>query len=756
MKKNIFITLVSLLSLYGFSQVPTASFTASNVRCIGVPISLTDASTNAPTSWTWNLTGGTPSSSNIQFPNVTYSTPGNYTIGLVATNGMGSSTLYNIIITVSPNPTISVASHTACNGDNVSFSASGATSYTWLPSNSNGSVFNTIASSSTIFTVNGTSSFGCNGTNTANLIVYANPAVSVTTGSLCFGQNLVLTASGATTYTWSTGVNTQSISVSPGVGNPVFNVVGTDINGCKDVAAATVSVFPLPPVSATSGTTCPNQGLSIFAGGATTYTWASSPTLFPHDSNNNEAVVYPTSPTTYTVYGADNNGCVNSGTTIVYTSLPPNFSLTTATVCPNITATLVATAISPISSFFWSNGTNSLETAANATATTIYTCTANTDNGCSSVKTTTLYVYPSPVLGSASGTVCAGKPFTINASGAVSYTWSTGSNNASIVVTPTITTSYLFSGESANGCIGSSVVSVTVVPLPNVFIAPKSVCLGKSVTLSALGGGNYTWSTNATTQTISVAPTTNTTYTCIGMALTGCSNTAVTTVTVFPTPTVTITAPSICAGQTATVTAAAANTYSWSTGNNGSSIYVVPNTTTSYTCIGLSVNNCEYTSTTVVNVTSVATPAISQNGAILTSSSPTGNQWYLNGAIVPGATGQTYITSQNGNYSLIVTVGSCSSSSVNKTILDTGLEDFDLKSNLVLFPNPTSGDVSITLANTEDAITVKVYNSTGQFIKTVSVTNENNVVDLQNETSGIYLLEFSLKQHKAFLKVIKL
>lgn len=87
MKKNIFVALVSLLSFYGFSQVPTASFTANNIRCIGVPISLTDVSTNAPTSWTWNLTGGSPSTSNVQNPNVTYSSPGNYVISLVATNG---------------------------------------------------------------------------------------------------------------------------------------------------------------------------------------------------------------------------------------------------------------------------------------------------------------------------------------------------------------------------------------------------------------------------------------------------------------------------------------------------------------------------------------------------------------------------------------------------------------------------------------------------------------------------------------------
>ena len=617
--------------------------------------------------------------------------------------------------------------------------------YTYVGGNSNNAYTVTLTASAN----------GCVNQISKPATIFANPSVAVTTGSLCVGTSITLNASGATTYSWSNAATGSSVSVSP---NSDINyvVTGTDINGCKNSAVASVSVFPIPPVSVTSGTTCPNQGLSIFAGGATTYTWVASPTLFPHDSNNNEAVVFPTTPTTYTVYGADNNGCINSGTTTVYTSVPPDFSLTTATVCPNITATLVATAISPISSFFWSNGTNALETIASATATTIYTCTANTDNGCSSAKTTTLYVYPSPVLGSASGSVCSGKPFTLNASGAVSYTWSTGSNNASIVVSPTVTTSYLFSGASANGCVGNSIVTVTVVPLPNVFIAPKSVCLGKSVVLTALGGGNYTWSNNATTQTISVSPTANTTYTCIGLALTGCSNTAVTTVTVFPTPTVALTTASICAGQTATITAAAANTYTWSTGNHSSSIYVLPIVSTSYSCVGLSVNNCEYTSTTVVNVTSVATPSISQNGAILTSSSATGNQWYLNGVTIPGATGQTHITSQNGNYSLIVTIGSCSSNSVNKTILDTGLEDFDLKNNLVVFPNPTSNNVSIKLISSDETVTVKIYNATGQYLKTTTITGQNVFIDLQNEAKGLYLFECSLKQHKAFFKVIKM
>ncbi len=758
MKRYLHLLIFSIISFNAICQtVPTPNYNASNPKCVGAVISFSDQSTDNPTSWSWTFPSGNPSSSNSQFPSITYSSPGNYVITLVATNSVGASSTLNATITINPNPTLSAASKTACNNSSVTFSASGANSYLWLPSNSSGASYNIVANSASIFTVIGTNTFGCESSKTVSLVVLNNPTVSVSTGSICAGTNLTLTANGAPTFSWSTGQTGSSITVSPNT-DTNYHVTGIASNGCKDNAVASVSVFPLPQISATSGTTCPQQSLSIFAGGADTYTWAASSSLIPHDTNQNQAIVSPSTQTTYTVYGTDVVGCMSYTTTTVYTSLPPDFSVTSATVCPNATATLVATPISSsITSFFWSNGTNAIETSVTATATTIYTCTANTD-GCSASKTTTLYIYPSPALSSTSGTVCFGKNYTLNASGAASYTWSTGSNSPSIIVTPTITTSYGFAGSSINGCVSNAIITVTVINLPVISIAPKSVCLGKSVSLSAIGATNYLWSTNTSAQSITVSPTSNTTYTCIGTAITGCSNTAITTVTVIPIPTVTLSSASICSGETATLTAGSANTYSWSNGNHSSQIYVLPTVNTSYTCVGLSINNCEFTSTTFVNVTTVPTPVITQNGGLLTSSSTTGNQWYLNGVAIPGATAQTYSATQTGNYSLIITgANGCQSQAANKTMFDTGFDDLNLSKLIHLYPNPSHETITISYPKEiKENIHLKIFGYNGQLIIETDLNQEFNTLDLTAINNGLYIFECSIKNSRTHFKVLKL
>ncbi len=73
---------------------PVADFTANlTVIAAGASVSFTDLSTNNPTSWAWTFSGGTPSSSVVQNPVVTYNTPGIYNVQLIATNGGGSNTM---------------------------------------------------------------------------------------------------------------------------------------------------------------------------------------------------------------------------------------------------------------------------------------------------------------------------------------------------------------------------------------------------------------------------------------------------------------------------------------------------------------------------------------------------------------------------------------------------------------------------------------------------------------------------------------
>ncbi|MFN7913307.1 MAG: LamG-like jellyroll fold domain-containing protein [Bacteroidota bacterium] len=142
---------------------------------------------------------------------------------------------------------------------------------------------------------------------TGTCVPFGLLAVSGNT-ALCTGQTFstVLTASGATTYSWSTGPNTSTISVSPTI-TTNYSVLATDVNTCTTKQTVTVSVNPLPAVTAVSNQSllCSGQSSTLTSNGANTYTWSTS-------SNSTSIVISPTITSTYTVSGTSSVGCTNS------------------------------------------------------------------------------------------------------------------------------------------------------------------------------------------------------------------------------------------------------------------------------------------------------------------------------------------------------------------------------------------------------------------------------------------------------------
>ena len=144
---------------------------------------------------------------------------------------------------------------------------------------------------------------------TGNCATFGPLLVSGNT-TLCIGatSSTTLTASGANSYTWSTSANTASISVSPTV-NTTYSVVAIDNNTCTTSQTISVSVNPLPAVSAItiSSLICSGQSSTLTASGAATYTWSTN-------SNATTIVISPTVTTTYTISGTSAAGCSNSFT----------------------------------------------------------------------------------------------------------------------------------------------------------------------------------------------------------------------------------------------------------------------------------------------------------------------------------------------------------------------------------------------------------------------------------------------------------
>jgi hypothetical protein len=132
-------------------------------------------------------------------------------------------------------------------------------------------------------------------------------------------------------------------------------------------------------------------------------------------------------------------------------------------------------------------------------------------------------------------------------------------------------------------------------------------------------------------------------------------------------------------------------------------------------------------------------PTIALNGDVLTSSSPAGNQWYLNDGMIPGATGQTYIPVNSGSYYVRYSdpVTGCYSDPSNTiTYILTAIEQRINENNLTVFPNPFTEKVTITYELPGPAnMKIVFYDAFGREV--------NVLVDNARQEAGKYSLEMS-------------
>ena len=132
---------------------------------------------------------------------------------------------------------------------------------------------------------------------------------SASSSAICIGDSVTLFGSGATTYTWSNGV-TNGLAFNP-VETTSYSLIGSDSNGCQDTTSISISVFPLPDVTANSSASivCLGQSVTLSGSGAASYSWSNSIV-------NAESFV-PTITTIYFLTGTDLNNCSNTDSIII-------------------------------------------------------------------------------------------------------------------------------------------------------------------------------------------------------------------------------------------------------------------------------------------------------------------------------------------------------------------------------------------------------------------------------------------------------
>jgi hypothetical protein len=395
----------------------------------------------------------------------------------------------------------------------------------------------------------------------------------------------------------------------------------------------------------------------------------------------------------------------------------------------------------------------------------------------SAAVTVTVNAVPTAGLTAAGATTfCAGGSVVLNATPAtgVTYAWLrngvvvAGQNAATL--SATLAGAYRVLVTNTSSCFDTSAaVTVTVNAVPTAGLTAAGAttfCAGGSVVLNATPatGVTYAWLRNGVVvagQTgASLTATAAGAYRVLVTNTSSCFDTsAAVTVSVNAVPTAGLTAAgatTFCAGGSVVLNATPATgvTYAWLlngvvvAGQTGASLTATA--AGAYRVLVTNTSSCFDTSA-AVTVTVNPRPAasvitISATSDTLFSSVATGNQWFLNGTALAGATSQTLVITQNGTYRAVVTDGnncaSDSSNALNVNNVSVG-EAFALDLNL--YPNPTNGKAWISLdLPAYGTLELEVLSTTGQRVYFEQHRDASGALhlelELQNVADGLYFV----------------
>lgn len=306
---------------------------------------------------------------------------------VTVSNAFGCTAVLTSSVSVisQPTATVTTSSPAICSGGAATLTASGGTSYLWIPasglSNPNAAITTASPSVSTTYSVI-VSIGSC--TDTASALVNVNTAptasISTTSTGICQGGCATLTASGGQTYNWMPG-NLSGSTINPCPTTvTAYTVTVTDANGCTDNASAIVNV--LPPINLVmSGDTtlCANGSTILTAQGGSSYIWNTGAT-------SSSISVSPSVSTSYTVVST--NGACSDTAVINVTTYPLPTALATAiSHTINIGGQTTLNASTSTGTYNWSPTTGlscgaCQSPTASPTVTTIYTLLTLDGNGC--------------------------------------------------------------------------------------------------------------------------------------------------------------------------------------------------------------------------------------------------------------------------------------------------------------------------------------------------------------------------------------
>jgi gliding motility-associated-like protein len=415
-------------------------------------------------------------------------------------------------------PIITAAPATICSGASTVLSATNVnvgSTFLWSPGGQTTQTISVSPPSNATYSCLVSDACGNNQTIIKNITVNPLPTVLINgaasqTLNICANTTTTLTASGASTYTWSpsTGLSSSTgsvVTITPtSTTNATYTVTATNASGCKSTANITIKGLALPSFSITNvhPNTCNNlkDTLTVVPTPAGTYTYSWS-----NGASTNSIIPTINANTVFTATVTDVNSCKSVLSSTVTMLALPSISSNTATICNGQSAILTG---SGGVSYTWTpsatlsnGGISTTSVTSNPSSPTNYTIVGTAANGCTSSSTTTVNVNSLPNVTVNSATICAGANPTLSANGATTYSWSTAQTGSSISVSPSNTTSYTITGTDGNNCKNTAVSTVSVNPIPAINTAPTispSNCGAATgsiigIGITGIGGLSYTW-----------------------------------------------------------------------------------------------------------------------------------------------------------------------------------------------------------------------------------------------------------------------
>lgn len=198
----------------------------------------------------------------------------------------------------------------------------------------------------------------------------------------------------------------------------------------------------------------------------------------------------------------------------------------------------------------------------------------------------------------------------------------------------------------------------------------------------------------------------------------------------------------------------------WIDGNT----YSTDNNTATHTITGGAAGGCDSIVTLDLTINTPVDTSVTSSSPDLTSNDTSPGvtyQWIDCGngnTAIPGETGQTFTAGTTGSYAVIVTGSNgCEDTSACYTVDFASLEE-GLASGVLLAPNPTSGEFTISASNYSGELNIEVLDITGKLvyrsIETIGANASANI-DLRNAANGMYIVNISDSKESRSIRVVK-